>query len=189
MAHAHTLPGETLMSQPVVAIDWLQRELPDADAQREYAQQRVIVVITEAIAEAMERSGLTRADIATKLERTKGHISQVLSGRRNMTLRTLGDLLWACNLELESLGLVPLGQLFCSQEAAREWLAPGCALSMSEPQDELEWTLSDDAMHEKASSPASFYEAPTPSGAPPNRTLWSGGIENHVANLDLALAA
>jgi transcriptional regulator with XRE-family HTH domain len=110
-----------ILPQPLIELNWLEKELPNPSDQRAYAQERAIVVITEAIAEAMESAGLRRVDIAERLEKTKGHISQVLSGRRNMTLRTLGDVLWACGLELEDVKLEPLGQILCSLDSATEW--------------------------------------------------------------------
>jgi transcriptional regulator with XRE-family HTH domain len=113
--------SEDVKMQPMVAVNWLQRALPNPTDQREYAQQRAIIVVTEAIAEAMEDAGLKRSEVAERLGKTKGHISQVLSGKRNMTLRTLGDLLWTCNVELEELKLAKLGEITCPVEQAWEW--------------------------------------------------------------------
>lgn len=108
-------------SSPTVNVNWLQREFPDPEDQREYARERIALVVSEAIANAMERSGARRIDLAESLGKTKGHISQVLSGRRNMTLHTLSDILWACGEELEDLYSIPLGQVACSPESANEW--------------------------------------------------------------------
>jgi hypothetical protein len=104
-------------------VNWLERELPDPEDQRKYARERVVIAVTEAIADAMEKADLRRADVAAKLGKGKAQISQVLSGRRNMTLHTLGDVLWACGQELDDLVLSPLGAVDCSHEQAWEWFA------------------------------------------------------------------
>ena len=99
-----------------MAVRWLERELPDPNDQREYAQERCIVAITEAIGEAMERAGVNRTQLAERLGVTKGHVSNLLSGAHNMTLRSLGDLLWACDLEVVDLKLAPLGVVYVPME-------------------------------------------------------------------------
>jgi hypothetical protein len=109
------------LPQPSFAINWLERELPDPADQREYAQERCVVAITEGIGEAMERAGINRTQLAEKLGYTKGHVSKVLSGAHNMTLRTLGEFLWACGVEVRDLAVAPLGILQVSHEDATEW--------------------------------------------------------------------
>lgn len=51
--------------------------------------------VTEAIWQAMEEAGVNKADLASRMGATKGYISQVLGGSRNMTLRTLADICFA----------------------------------------------------------------------------------------------
>jgi transcriptional regulator with XRE-family HTH domain len=63
----------------------------DEEAERILAQERLIVEATEVICELLERDGVTRQELAERLGKTKGFVSQVLSGERNMTLRTLSD--------------------------------------------------------------------------------------------------
>lgn len=59
------------------------------------AQELLITGVTEAIWAAMEQSGLKKSELAKQIGVTKGYISQVLSGSRNMTLRTLSDICFA----------------------------------------------------------------------------------------------
>lgn len=127
VAHpGNRIPFRTVpAANPTVNVGWLSKELPDPADQREYARERVIVVVTEAIATAMEQANMRRADLAEVLGKTKGHVSQVLSGRRNMTLNTLGDILWACGQELEDLETIPLGYVACPSAEARKWLKQG----------------------------------------------------------------
>jgi transcriptional regulator with XRE-family HTH domain len=71
---------------------------------RELKRQELIVSVTEQIWAAMEAAGVAKSDLARTLEQSKSHITQLLSGDRNMTLATLADI-------AEALGLVPCVQL------------------------------------------------------------------------------
>lgn len=73
----------------------------DADFKRLVAQETLILEATELIAELIEQSGMKRKDLAKKLGRSKGFVTQVLSGDRNMTLRTLADFAYALGQKLE----------------------------------------------------------------------------------------
>ena len=59
---------------------------------RDFAEERLIAEVAEEIWEAMERSQVTKSDIAQRLGKSKAFVGQVLNGTRNMTLRTLADI-------------------------------------------------------------------------------------------------
>lgn len=59
------------------------------------AQELLITEVTEEIWEAMQEADVTKSNLAKRMGATKGYISQVLSGSRNMTLRTLSDICFA----------------------------------------------------------------------------------------------
>lgn len=59
------------------------------------AQERLITQVTEAIWKAMEDAEVNKTELASRMGTTKGYISQILSGSRNMTLRTLADICFA----------------------------------------------------------------------------------------------
>ena len=61
-------------------------------------QERLILDVTEQLAGALEHSGVTRAELARRMGRTPGFVSQVLSGGRNLTLRTIADIAGALSL-------------------------------------------------------------------------------------------
>jgi transcriptional regulator with XRE-family HTH domain len=104
-----------------IPVRWIAEQFPDPEDQREYARERCRIVLTEAIGEAIEESGLSRSQIAEKLGVTKGYVSQVLSGSRNMTLRTLGDLMWACDRELQDVATRQFGVVMTTPESVFEW--------------------------------------------------------------------
>jgi transcriptional regulator with XRE-family HTH domain len=63
----------------------------DPEYTRLLAQEELIVDATELICDLLAKQGLTRQDLAERLGKSKGFVSQILSGERNMTLRTLAD--------------------------------------------------------------------------------------------------
>ena len=100
----------------------------DSEQMKYYLQEKLILEVTELIVERMDKMSVTRSQLAQKLERSKGYITQLLDGRANMTLRTLSDIMWALNCNL-SVGIEPLGRdshgvadrLFESQMETELW--------------------------------------------------------------------
>lgn len=64
---------------------------------REVEAEALVMSATESICEILEKNGMSRADLAREIGRTRGYVTQLLSGERNMTLHTLSDLAFACN--------------------------------------------------------------------------------------------
>lgn len=62
------------------------------------AQERLILQTTERIVELMQQQNVTRTELAKRLGRTKGWVSQLLAGEANFTLRTLADVFGALGL-------------------------------------------------------------------------------------------
>jgi hypothetical protein len=73
----------------------LGAQLKDPAYRRLFQQERLILEVTESICEVMEKTSTSRSVLARLLGRTKGHITQLLSGRRNLTLRTWADMMTA----------------------------------------------------------------------------------------------
>jgi antitoxin component HigA of HigAB toxin-antitoxin module len=65
--------------------------------QRHFAQEGLILAVSEEILEALDQANMSKAELARELGTSKSHISQCLTGARNMTLRTLADIAWALN--------------------------------------------------------------------------------------------
>lgn len=64
-----------------------------------FAQEVLITQTTEEIWKAMEEAGINKTDLANKMAATKGYVSQILNGSRNMTLRTLADICFALDYQ------------------------------------------------------------------------------------------
>lgn len=68
------------------------------DNQRLVAVENFILDVTEQIWEQMEKREITKASLAEKLGKSKPYVSQLLSGSRNMTLRTLAEIAFAMDV-------------------------------------------------------------------------------------------
>jgi transcriptional regulator with XRE-family HTH domain len=66
-------------------------------------QEELILEVTEAMARALRSSGLTQAELADRMGKSKGFVSQILGGGRNLTLRTLADVAGAlgCKVQIQ----------------------------------------------------------------------------------------
>ena len=68
--------------------EWLKNE----DSQKSLGREELILDVAETIISLLERSGLSKADLASRLGVSRAHVTQILNGSRNMTLRTLADI-------------------------------------------------------------------------------------------------
>jgi transcriptional regulator with XRE-family HTH domain len=68
------------------------RRKREPDYEQLLDQERLILYVTETIVGLLADSRTTRQELADRLGKSKGYVSHLLSGERNMTLRTLADL-------------------------------------------------------------------------------------------------
>ena len=82
-----------------------------------------ILDATELLCELLDTEEISRQELAQRLGKSKGFVSQVLSGERNMTLRTLSDIALAldCRLRLHA---QPLRQSNSDAGSQRVFIAP-----------------------------------------------------------------
>src|SRR5215470_910436 len=72
-----------------------KRKGKELEYKRLVEQETLIFEATEMIAELLESEDVSRKELADRLDRSKGFVTQILSGDRNMTLRTLADFAFA----------------------------------------------------------------------------------------------
>lgn len=73
--------------------DFLARWAGESEANAKLVVEELLIAeVTEAIWQAMENEGCSKTELAKRMGASKGYISQVLNGSRNMTLRTLADI-------------------------------------------------------------------------------------------------
>jgi transcriptional regulator with XRE-family HTH domain len=110
----------------------ITEQLCTDEERRYFAHDAAIITATGALNDAMESMGVTRAELARRLERTPGFVSQVLSGNRNMTLRTFADLAFALGLQVRSVDLSPIGEMRIPHDAMDRWLDEGKKILQAE---------------------------------------------------------
>jgi transcriptional regulator with XRE-family HTH domain len=71
----------------------LDEYLKDDEFRRLFAQEDLILQVTETLCELLEKEKISRKELADRLGKTKGFVSQLLNGGRNLTLRTVADIL------------------------------------------------------------------------------------------------
>jgi len=72
----------------------LEQYLEDPEFAKLMAEGDLIMEVTETLCELLEREKISRKDLADRLGKTKGFVSQLLNGGRNLTLRTVADILY-----------------------------------------------------------------------------------------------
>lgn len=70
----------------------------DAEFDRLVCQEELIVQVTEALTQALEHAGVKKVELAKRLGKSPGFVSQVFGGGRNLTLRTVADIAGALSL-------------------------------------------------------------------------------------------
>jgi antitoxin component HigA of HigAB toxin-antitoxin module len=96
---------------------WLERQLEDPEFQRALATERPSFDFINALDEAMQASGITKAELAKRLGRSRAFVTQAMRRDHNLTFKTAADLAWACGLSL-NIGLVPFQHKRPSTQAA-----------------------------------------------------------------------
>lgn len=78
------------MTEPSIS-DYFDEGASTEDERRRYAQNSLIIDTAVAINRALEVAEISQRELATRLGKSEGFVSQVLSGGGNLTLRTLAD--------------------------------------------------------------------------------------------------
>lgn len=108
------------------------------------AEEELILDVTEKIWTLLEDRGVSKAELAASLETSKAHVSQLLSGSRNMTLRTLASIAYSLSVKpkfefeevLEEHEWIAIGPV---RAGYRELVAENELLA-NVPGEELTWT-------------------------------------------------
>lgn len=85
----------------------LNKLLKNDDNMKFYQHERAILEITELICQIMKNNKINKKELAIKLGRSQGHITRILNGSSDMTLRAITDIFWALNSSL-CVGTEPL---------------------------------------------------------------------------------
>jgi ribosome-binding protein aMBF1 (putative translation factor) len=88
------------MTEPNLAEYFANGQATEAQRRR-YAQNSLIVDTAIAVNRAIEIAEMSQKDLAQRLGRTEGFISQVLNGGANLTLRTLADVAYGLDCVID----------------------------------------------------------------------------------------
>ena len=67
------------------------------EVQKLYEEEGLVLEVTEAICELMQKQNIKRVKLAQKLGVDKSYITNLLDGSSNMTLKTISDVLFCLN--------------------------------------------------------------------------------------------
>ena len=76
---------------------------------RLYAIEGLVTDAAELVARLMEEQGVTKAELARRLGKSRARITQLLSGKANMTIRTFAELAYVLGAEVD-LAVQPRGK-------------------------------------------------------------------------------
>ncbi len=75
--------------------------LKDPEARRVYQEELLFGEATANIDGILESLNIPRSELADRMGISRGRVSQMLSGERNLTLRTLAAMAWALGYEFD----------------------------------------------------------------------------------------
>lgn len=73
---------------------WMQEMYSTEEGKRLLEQERVLLEAQEAMCELMEAQGVSRAELAKRMEVSPAYITKLLRGTNNFTLRKLADVFY-----------------------------------------------------------------------------------------------
>jgi len=88
---------------------------------KDIARDELIYHLTEDLLVVLEERGLSKADLARKIGKSRSFVTQVLSGNRNMTLRTLSDICFELQVK-PVVEVLPNGSKIVQYEDEQNWL-------------------------------------------------------------------
>jgi transcriptional regulator with XRE-family HTH domain len=68
---------------------WFKEELESARKTFEFRLEKILLQLGEDICQLMRDQGLSRAEVAARLEVSRAYVTKVLNGNPNLTIKTL----------------------------------------------------------------------------------------------------
>ncbi|EPB5652907.1 transcriptional regulator [Citrobacter braakii] len=110
-------------------------------SEREMASERLVFNATEDILLAMQDAGVNKCELAKKLGKSASHVSQLLDGTRNMTLKTLSDISYALGAEARVVILKNGCDVSCPIVPAQKHYVTNLNSFMDEPKPVIKITI------------------------------------------------
>jgi transcriptional regulator with XRE-family HTH domain len=78
-----------------------QMMIEDPRMRRLLSVETLVAEASEVIAKLMAEQGISKADLARRLDKSRAWVTQLLSGRTNVTVRTLAEVAFVLDAELK----------------------------------------------------------------------------------------
>jgi transcriptional regulator with XRE-family HTH domain len=104
--------------------------MEDPDFRRHLSVEALVAEASEVIASLMAEQKLSKADLARRLNKSRAWVTQLLSGKANMTVRTLAEVVYTLGAEVKL------------QTQPPSWTMSGRLLDVSRMQDTVHSTRS-----------------------------------------------
>lgn len=75
--------------------------MENPEFRKQLSVETLVAEASELIARLMAKENLSKADLARRLNRSRAWVTQLLSGRTNMTIRTLAEVSFALGAEVK----------------------------------------------------------------------------------------
>lgn len=85
--------------------------MQDLEFRREFVIERFVGECTEVISRIMHEKGISKSVLSRRLGKSRAWVTQLLSGSRNMTARTLAEVAFALDVELRLQSSLPAANL------------------------------------------------------------------------------
>ena len=82
----------------------LDELMKDPEFRREYEKELLIGSFTDWMHDYLDEASVTRKELAERLGRSAGRVSQILAGSENLTLGSIADLGWALGIRFRLTG-------------------------------------------------------------------------------------
>lgn len=79
----------------------IQETIKTPEDRRLFAQEGFVLAITESVCELMELQGVSKKELAKKLGTNQSHVTMLLNGTRELSLRTLADIIFYLDADSE----------------------------------------------------------------------------------------
>lgn len=121
--------------------------MEDPEYRKLYAIEGLVTDAAELLARLVEQQGINKADLARRLGKSRAWVTQLLSGRANMTIRTFAEVVYALGAEVK-LGTQPQKTQQDRTSLLQQWAAAfdmPCVGSLWKVKPEVQFAFSDPA--------------------------------------------
>uniref|UniRef100_E6PZY9 HTH cro/C1-type domain-containing protein n=1 Tax=mine drainage metagenome TaxID=410659 RepID=E6PZY9_9ZZZZ len=73
----------------------------DPEFEKLFAAEELIACAAQLITDLLERRGWKQVDLADRMGKTPAYVSQLMSGKTNMTIRTLAEIMHALDADVK----------------------------------------------------------------------------------------